>query len=679
MADIDIEEGYQRLHAAFEHINFNSFDYDSIKVSLIEYLRLNYPESFNDYIESSDIIMIIEAFAYVGELLAYRIDVNTHENFISQATRKDSILRLARLIGYVSKRRESSRGLVRIDSVSTSESTKDTRGIELRNRVIKWNDASNVNWQEQFFNVMALILVQDFGEPIKNVLVDNVGFDLYGTRISGLSNGVFPYTVSTSQKNIRMELVSGALAATGTEEEEPDLDAEFRVFYRNDNLGLGSNGTGFMIQTVQGELIRSTYNFDQPIPNRKVILPHEGINNTDIHVVELANVGSDTQLDTWNRVDSMRGENLYFNPNEERKNYEAITMDDDAVEIHFGDSAFATIPIGPFNVWSRTSEQDPIIIPRAKFKEKEFSFTYYDKEGNAQTASIRFTLMNTLNNASASEDMERIRSIAPSMYYTQDRMVNSRDYNEFLFQDPSVLKLKTVNRTFSGASKYQKFHDASGNYQNIKIIGDDLRVYIDDGYDSRIYSRGEGATELQLIDSILEDVLEKKEIQEHLIKIQGVISPRTKFRESVATDLTYTGSSINMDIERAYPQRGHDQEKTELQGRIDGKYYGSFGDSLATYPVDGLAHINQNENVYMVRFDIPAEARFNGVTLAEINTDVTVEGAVSGATGEVQSIYPATTPDPVAATYAGYDASYSFTDNEIDTAIGDVYVILEHI
>lgn len=672
--DIDIAEGYQRTHKAFEHINFSGYDYDTIKQSLISYLQLNYPESFNDYIESSEVMTIIEAFAYVGELMAYRIDANVHENFISQATRKDSILRLARLIGYVSKRRTSSRGLVRIESISTSESIRDSRGTELRNRVIQWNDSSNVNWQEQFFSVMGLILVQNFGEPIRSVLVDSIGYELYASRITGLSNGVFPYSVATSQKNIRMELVSGALSSTGTSEEVPSQDDEFRLFYRNDNLGLGSRGTGFMMQTVQGELVRSVYDFDQPIPNRKIILPHLGINNTDVYVISRESIDTTAQITQWNRVDSLRGENLYFNPEEERKNYEAVTLDNDGVEIHFGDAAFATIPIGPFNIWSRISEPEPIVIPRSKFKAKEFSFTYYDKEANAQTATVRFTLINTLNNATPSEDIERIRNIAPSMYYTQDRMVNSRDYNEFLFQDPSVLKLKAVNRTFSGASKYQKFQDASGNYQNIQLFGDDLRLYIDDGYVSRVYSRGEGATELQLIDTILETVLQKKEVQEHLTKIQGVITPRPKFRESLATIMTYTGSTINTTLDRPYPERGHDQEKTELQGRIDGKYYGALGDSPLTYPVDGLSHVNQNVNVYLLKFDIPGEAAWNGVFLNEFVQGTIIEGLSTGAKGFIQSIYPVETPDPVYASYAGYDAIYRFNSNEIDTSFGVLYI-----
>lgn len=674
MSDIDIEEGYQRVHKAFENINFNAATYDTIKLSLIEYLRLNYAESFNDWIESSDVIQIIEAFAYVGEMLMYRVDMNAHENFISHATRKESILRLARLIGYISSRRSSARGLVRIDSISTSESVRDTRGTELSNRVIKWNDSSNVNWQEQFFTVISLILKQNFGDPIKSMALDEINYDLYGTRIDGLQNGVFPYAVRTAQKNVRLELVSGALTDVGTAEATPDLEADFRVFYRNDNLGVGSNGTGFMIQTVQGELIRSVYDFDQPIPNRKLILPHDGINNTDVHVAELASVDGDAQLHVWNRVDSMRGENLYFNPEKERKNYEAITLDNDGLEIHFGDSAFATIPIGPFSIWTRTAEADPVVIPRAKFKEKEFSFTYYDSEANAQTATMRFTLMNSLNNGSPSEDLERIRSVAPSMYYTQDRMVNSRDYNEFLFQDTSVLKLKAVNRTFSGASKYQKFQDASGNYQNIKLFGDDLRIYIDDGYSSQVFSRGEGATETQLIDRILEDVLYKKEVQDHLITIQGVTSPRTKFRELVDTQLTYTGNAIESVIDVPYPQRGHTQEKTEIQGRIDGKYYGSFGGTGLTYPVDALAHLDQNMNVYILEFEIPAASRYKGVMMSNVVQGVTIEGLSTGATGVVQSIYPLAPPDPVQGVYAGYDSTYSFINNNIDTSIGALYV-----
>ena len=51
--DIDV------IVRSFSEINFTSYDYDTIKQSMLAYLSNNFPEEFNDYIESSEFIAIV--------------------------------------------------------------------------------------------------------------------------------------------------------------------------------------------------------------------------------------------------------------------------------------------------------------------------------------------------------------------------------------------------------------------------------------------------------------------------------------------------------------------------------------------------------------------------------------------------------------------------------------------
>ncbi len=153
-------ELWETTYRAFQNINFAAFDYDSIKRSLIDYIKLYAPETYNDYIETAELVAIIEAFAYVAEILAYRIDINAQENFLSTAQRTDSVLRLAKFISYNASRPIPVRGLVKIQSVSTSESVVDSNGVNLANTTITWNDANNPNWKEQFILVLNRALQQ---------------------------------------------------------------------------------------------------------------------------------------------------------------------------------------------------------------------------------------------------------------------------------------------------------------------------------------------------------------------------------------------------------------------------------------------------------------------------------------------------------------------------------------
>ena len=88
---------------------------------MIAYLRENYPEDFNDYIESSEYLALIDLIAFLGQNLSYRMDLNARENFLELADRRESVLRLARLLSYNATRNQCANGLLKVVAVSTSE------------------------------------------------------------------------------------------------------------------------------------------------------------------------------------------------------------------------------------------------------------------------------------------------------------------------------------------------------------------------------------------------------------------------------------------------------------------------------------------------------------------------------------------------------------------------------
>ena len=113
---------------------------------MISYIRQNYPEDFNDYIESSEYLALIDLIAFLGQNLAFRTDLNARENFIEVDERRESILRLARLISYNPKRNQAANGLLKIESLSTTEDVVDSNGNNLSSQSIIWNDGTNPNW-----------------------------------------------------------------------------------------------------------------------------------------------------------------------------------------------------------------------------------------------------------------------------------------------------------------------------------------------------------------------------------------------------------------------------------------------------------------------------------------------------------------------------------------------------
>ena len=142
-------EDWEVAYQAYSQVDFQAYDFDTIRTAMVEYIRTNFPENFNDYIESSEFIAIIELLAYLAQSIAFRMDVNTRENFLETAERRDSVFKLARQLGYNPKRNIAASGLAKIVSVATSEPLTDSSGTPLNNRTVSWNDANNPDSYEQ--------------------------------------------------------------------------------------------------------------------------------------------------------------------------------------------------------------------------------------------------------------------------------------------------------------------------------------------------------------------------------------------------------------------------------------------------------------------------------------------------------------------------------------------------
>lgn len=523
--ELNIAENWERIYDGFQQINFKAWDYNSVKQSLLDYLKLYYPEDFNDYIETSDMVVLIEVFAYISELLAYRIDLNSHENFLTTAERKESVLRLAKFLSYNASRTLPARGLVKITSIRTTETVVDSLGNNISNRTIRWNDPNNPNWKEQFVTVMNKVLEQEVGTvlPSDRRQVQDVLFELYTFNNEPIPSNTIKYNVNVSDETFPMELVSSTLTDFGPKEKRPEKNQRMSILYLRDGLGDSSDNTGFFFLTKQGELKREELFFDGVLPNQKVNINKDNINQVDIW---LNNIDPDSgvvlsgdesfnapRLGEWEQVDIANTQNVLFNTAPNRNKFEVETLDNDAIRLIFGDGNFSSIPNGTFELWYRVSDttslgDSSLAIPKSAIQNSSGTFKYKGVDARPQTFSFTFSLFNPIQNSAPTESIERIREVAPSVYYTQDRMVNGRDYNEFMLKDNTILKLRAINRTFAGDSKYIAWHDPKEYYENVKMFGDDLTVYFSTNTPTKTILSGElppedGGLNVSLINSLI--------------------------------------------------------------------------------------------------------------------------------------------------------------------------------
>ncbi len=517
-------EIWEKAYEVFQQVNFSAWDYMTIKQSLVDYIKIYHAEDFSDFIESSEFVTILEIFAYVGELLAYRSDMNAHENFISTAQRKESVLRIAKLLSYNASRNLPARGLVKLTSVSTSERVFDSRGQDLTNKVIYWNDPNNPYWKDQFILILNRSMEQPFGSvlPSDRVQINDILFELYTLKNTPLSNQTLPFFVSVSGGTYQMEVVPVKLDNLfGPYERRPEKNRKLNLMYLSDGLGDGSTNTGFFYMVKQGSLGKTTVNFDGITPNQYYDINVKDCNETDVWVnnidpmtgeIIVGNTITNTRDGEWERVDIANSQNVLFNTNPYTNKFEVETLSDDKFRIIFGDGNFAKIPSGKFDIWYRVSANDDLIIPTTSIQKVGLSIVYHNRNNKEDTLTTSVSLTNPIQNSTPSEGIEQIRRIAPAVYYTQDRMVNGRDYNEFMLQDNSILKLRAINRTFAGDSKYIKWHDPRENYENVKIYGDDLAFYYN-SYDYVVITKGnelpedDGGANVDLINAVIKNVI----------------------------------------------------------------------------------------------------------------------------------------------------------------------------
>lgn len=84
-------------------IRYISRDFSSLKQNLIDFAKNYFPDTYQDFNESSPGMMFLEMAAYVGDVLSYYTDVTLQESLILQASERQNILNLAQSMGYKPK------------------------------------------------------------------------------------------------------------------------------------------------------------------------------------------------------------------------------------------------------------------------------------------------------------------------------------------------------------------------------------------------------------------------------------------------------------------------------------------------------------------------------------------------------------------------------------------------
>jgi hypothetical protein len=117
------------------------------------------------------------------------------------------------LINYNAKRNKPATGLLKVDSISTTQDVLDSSGTNLANSTIIWNDSANSNYREQFTSILnaANQTGQLFGNPRESGQIGGIDTEVYTLSSNQLDIPIFKFTKSIGGISRAFEIASSTI------------------------------------------------------------------------------------------------------------------------------------------------------------------------------------------------------------------------------------------------------------------------------------------------------------------------------------------------------------------------------------------------------------------------------------------------------------------------------------
>ena len=491
-------EDFSTIYESFINADLKSYDFDTVRTAMVDYVRKTYPESYSDWVESSEFVSILDIVAQFAHNLSFRIDLNSRNNFLSTAERQEAVLKLADFLGYRPVRNRSANGLLKVSSVRTTQPVVGSDGTNLGAQDFRFEDGTGV---DNYLAVINSLFAQSnkYGSPKKQVIEDNVTTQWYDVNntseqvkftTSGVANG----------NNTQFDIVSAGFDTTSDKliEAEPNPYGAFTIVYRNDGRGVTSENTGFFVKFAQGSLQFTDTVINSTVSGQTIDINVNNINEEDVYVQTVDEAGR--ILKSWSRVDNTYGHNEVYNAlrNNTRDIYKVYTRDNNQITVKFADSAFGNQPQGIVRVWYRVSLNDTYVLRPADIDANRISISYVGDDNITYTAQLGVELKSTVTTAQSAETVEDIKTKAPRAYASQNRMITSDDYSNFIYtKSQAITKIKSIARTHSGHSRYQETQDPTGAYSNLIVYGTDGNLHRGDNVKTLTVSRTNPETVLE--------------------------------------------------------------------------------------------------------------------------------------------------------------------------------------
>jgi hypothetical protein len=444
-----------------KNIKYVNKSFSDFKTSLQEFAKTYFPDTYNDFSESSPGNMFIEMASYVGDVSSFYVDTQIQENFLNLAKEKESLYNLAYSFGYRPK--ASYAATTTVDLYQLIPAVAGLPNLEY-SLVIPANTiiTSNTNFTK-FITTDDV----DFSQTSSaEITYYNSNYFLIKKSISAISAEIketsLPFTTPTkfNSATINDSNILQILEVTGSDGnrwyEVPYL-AQETIFTPTANPTSGSSGINYLINL-------------QRVPKRFVTRIHNtgsielqfgsGISNqTDIQIIPTPdNINLGLVSSVSDRIDDYNKASVFYT-----KNYGIAPSSNLYVKYLVGGGVEANLPANALTTIDSSNASS--------------WFKYSPADTNIKTLITSNLLVNNPSPAvggRSGDSVEEIRLNTLNSYTSQNRAVTKEDY---------------IIRTLSLPSKYgniakayitQETFNSTGNLLSENPLSLDLYVL---GYD----------------------------------------------------------------------------------------------------------------------------------------------------------------------------------------------------
>lgn len=501
MAVKTFEREVKKLSTEFQNLienyDFEEYDFHSIRQTLKDYIERTYP-NYNDYFRSDYVMMLIELFAFYGEMMAYRMDVNMNEAYLSSAKERKNIIKIADMLGYKYARIEPAQAIMTVDIsdapggarlVKKVKKQADVGDILSKKREIVFTpiEADYSNYypykldymfktvkSEEFMNTTHNVFEKltnfSLTEGIKTKRVIEYNFEFYERsifidkfqmRYAANSNIYVDYAGGTKMfelQNLKFDDVLYMNSEKTVDSlrydkeslyiDTPQLGFEFVVKYDKGNNILDKN-IYMYVPAIQGGTFTRSITVQKAIKNFKHTIYEYNIFNNPTVV---------RQYDALNNLIRTYYEVENLNNHTHRYAYEVNNTAEGHIELVFGDgkNAEMLLPAAKTLFYYRKNGQnsDEVMnIKNAALDQLNLSISFYDHNvGQTQNVTQPILLKDdfTADNGTAAETNEQIKYMARKLRSIQDRFVTGSDYETAGMLHPRVKYTTVVLRSYIG-------------------------------------------------------------------------------------------------------------------------------------------------------------------------------------------------------------------------------------